>query len=152
MGNKDSDKTKQYKIKAEKKTNGKKEGKKKGKKKHSKLKKAILICFILMVLVGLTGVGIVAGIFLSDKWTLTREELIANENTVVLDSKGKQIAVLSASDGDANRKIVPFDQMGKYTADAYVAIEDKRFYEHDGVDILRTGKATINYLFNIFSS
>lgn len=146
MGNKDNDKTKQYKIKAEKQTKGKKEGKKKGKKKHSKLKKAILICFILMVLAGLTGVGIVAGIFLSDKWTLTREELIANENSVVLDSKGKQIAVLSASEGDANRKIVPFDEMGKYTADAYVAVEDKRFYDHDGVDILRTGKATINYL------
>ena len=108
MGNKDSDKTKQYKIKAEKQTKNKKEGKKKGKKKHSKLKKAILICFILMVLAGLTGVGIVAGIFLSDKWTLTREELIANENSVVLDSKGKQIAVLSATDGDANRKIVSF--------------------------------------------
>lgn len=146
MGNKESDKTKQYKVKAEKQTKGNKEGKKKGKKKHSKLKKAILICFILMVLVGLTGVGIVAGIFLSDKWTLTREELIANENTVVLDSKGKQITVLSATDGDANRKIVPFDEMGKYTADAYVVIEDKRFYEHDGVDILRTGKATISYL------
>ncbi len=146
MGNKDSDKTKQYKIKAEKQTKNKKEGKKKGKKKHSKLKKAILICFILMVLAGLTGVGIVAGIFLSDKWTLTREELIANENSVVLDSKGKQIAVLSATDGDANRKIVSFDQMGKYTADAYVVVEDKRFYEHDGVDILRTGKATISYL------
>lgn len=146
MGNRDSDKTKQYKIKAEKQTKGKKEGKKKGKKKHSKLKKAILICFILMILAGLTGVGIVAGIFLSDKWTLTREELIANENSVAVDSKGKQIAVLSASSGDANRKIVSFDEMGKYTADAYVAVEDKRFYEHDGVDILRTGKATINYL------
>lgn len=146
MGKKDSDKTKQYKIKTEKQTKGKKEGKKNGKKKHAKLKKAILICFILMVLAGLTGVGIVAGIFLSDKWTLTRKELIANENSVVLDSKGKQIAVLSASDGDANRKIVPFDQMGKYTADAYVAVEDKRFYEHDGVDILRTGKATVSYI------
>jgi len=70
MGNKDSDKTKQYKIKAEKQPKNKKEGKKKGKKKHSKLKKAILICFVLVVLLGLAGVGVVAGIFLSDKWTL----------------------------------------------------------------------------------
>ncbi|MCI9038812.1 MAG: PASTA domain-containing protein [Clostridia bacterium] len=146
MGNKDSDKTKQYKIKAEKQPKNKKEGKKKGKKKHSKLKKAILICFVLVVLLGLAGVGVVAGIFLSDKWTLTREELVANENSVVLDSKGKQIAVLSASEGSANRKLINFDQMGKYTADAYVAVEDKRFYEHDGVDILRTGKATVSYL------
>ncbi len=31
--------------------------------------------------------------------------------------------------------------------DAFVAIEDKRFYEHNGVDWLRTAKATINYIF-----
>lgn len=146
MGKKDNDKTKQYRIKAEKQPKEKKEGKKKGKKKHSKLKKAILICFVLMVLLGLTGVGIVAGIFLSDKWTLTREDLVANENGVVFDSKEKQISVLSASEGDVNRKLITFDQMGKYTADAYVAVEDKRFYEHNGVDILRTAKATVSYI------
>lgn len=146
MENKDNDKTKQYRIKAEKQPKAKKEGKKKGKKKHSKLKKAILICFVLMILLGLTGVGIVAGIFLSDKWTLTREDLVANENGVVFDSKEKQISVLSASEGDVNRKLITFDQMGKYTADAYVAVEDKRFYEHNGVDILRTAKATVSYI------
>lgn len=148
MGNKNSDKTKQYKIKTEKTSKGKKEGKKKGKKKHSKLKKAILICFVLMLLLGLTGVGVVAGIFLSDKWTLTREELVTNENSVVFDMKEKQIAVVSANDEGENRKIVSLDQMGKYTADAYVAVEDKRFYEHNGVDILRTAKATVSYVLN----
>ena len=30
---------------------------------------------------------------------------------------------------------------------AFVAIEDKRFYDHKGVDWLRTAKATMNYLF-----
>ena len=146
---KKDDKTKQYKIKSSKKAGKvKEEGKnKKGKKKkHSKLKKAILIFFILIFLLCLIGVGIVAGIVFSDKWALTREDLIANENTEVLDKDGKQIALLDASEGDGNRKIVTFDKMGKYTANAYVAIEDKRFYEHSGVDILRTAKATISYI------
>lgn len=31
---------------------------------------------------------------------------------------------------------------------AFIAIEDKRFYEHNGVDWLRTFKAIVNYIFN----
>ena len=135
------DKTKQYKIKTSKR-------KDKKKKKHSKLKKAILIFFVIIFLLCLIAVGIFAGIFFSDKWALTREEVIANGNTEVLDSKGKQIALLSASQGNGNRKVITFDEMGEFTADAYVAVEDKRFYEHSGIDILRTAKATVSYLLN----
>ena len=32
---------------------------------------------------------------------------------------------------------------------AFIAIEDKRFYDHSGVDWLRTAKATFNYLFKL---
>ncbi len=37
--------------------------------------------------------------------------------------------------------------MPKHLYNAFIAIEDKRFYEHSGVDFLRTGKAVLNYLF-----
>ena len=30
---------------------------------------------------------------------------------------------------------------------AFIAIEDRRFYEHNGVDWARTGMATVNYVF-----
>lgn len=151
MGNKKkhANDTKQYKIKRSK--NAKKADTIKV-RKHPKLRKVILIFVILIFLLALTGGGILAGIFFSDKWSITREELIANGNTEVYDSEGKQIAVLSVSEGNENRKVISLDQMGKYTANAYVAIEDKRFYEHSGVDILRTGKATISYLMRRGSS
>lgn len=139
---KSSNSAKQYKVKESKKT------KKTNKKKHSTLKKVILILFALVVIAILIGGGIIAGIFFSDKWAITKEELIANGNTEVYDSDGKQIAILSVEEGDGNRKVVSLDQMGKYTANAYIAIEDKRFYEHSGVDILRTAKATISYILN----
>lgn len=159
--NTENSKTKQYKIQTSKKSKktrrneenmkgANKKGKKK--KKHSKLKKVILIFFLLIMLLGLTAVGMVAGIFFSDKWTITEKELTAKENTVVLDADGKQLAILSAEEGDGNRKIVNLDQMGKYTANAYIAVEDKRFYEHSGVDILRTGKATVSYILHKGSS
>ena len=41
----------------------------------------------------------------------------------------------------------PLSEMPSYLPMAFVAIEDHRFYEHDGVDVLRTGKAVFNHLF-----
>ncbi len=147
---KDKDKTKQYKIQKSKKTKnnkeeGSKETKKGKKKKHKVLKRVILTLFLLVMLTGLTSAGIVAGIFFSDKWSITKEELIANGNSEVYDADNKLLAVLKVEEGDGNRKVVPIDQMGKHTVNAYVAIEDKRFYEHTGIDLLRTAKATVSY-------
>jgi len=38
--------------------------------------------------------------------------------------------------------------MSQYLPKAFVAIEDERFYEHDGVDIKRTAAATLTYVLN----
>ena len=152
-------KTKQYEIngkirnklnKKEGKREEQKETKKQGKKrkKHPILKRVILTIFILVMLTGLAGVGIVAGIFFSDKFNITEQELVAYGNTEVFDSENNLTELLKPEEGGVNRKIITLDQMGKYTANAYIAIEDKRFYEHSGVDLLRTAKATISYALN----
>lgn len=41
----------------------------------------------------------------------------------------------------------PISEMPSYLPCAFVAIEDHRFYEHDGVDVLRTARAAANHLF-----
>lgn len=139
--NNETDKTKKYKIKTEKSKKTKS-----NKKKHPKLKKAILIIFILGIILCLIGAGIVAGIFFSDKFKLTEEDLkITNINGYIKDKNGEIIGTLS---GDENRKIVTFDDMPEYLPKAFIAIEDKRFYEHNGVDIKRTTYATIMYALN----
>lgn len=45
----------------------------------------------------------------------------------------------------------PIDEMSPHLADAFVAIEDHRFYKHRGVDILRSGKAVLNSVFHFTS-
>ncbi len=47
--------------------------------------------------------------------------------------------------GDQNRFWVSAEEMPKALLDAVVAVEDKRFYDHNGVDVITTAKATINY-------
>ena len=47
---------------------------------------------------------------------------------------------------DENRIWVEIDQIPKNLQNAFVAIEDERFYKHHGVDLRRTVRATLNYL------
>lgn len=42
----------------------------------------------------------------------------------------------------------PIENMPEYLVNAFIAIEDKRFYTHDGVDWYRTLAAGVNYILN----
>lgn len=138
----DNEKTK--KVKTVKNTN-KKDKKNKG--KHSKLKKCIKIIVITIIVLLIIGAGVVAGVFFGlfgDDLKITSTDLdIKMENSVLIDSNGNEIARLN---GDENREIITMAEMGEYLPKAFVAIEDKRFYEHSGVDIKRTLGATIKYV------
>ena len=52
--------------------------------------------------------------------------------SVVLDNKGDKFAELFES--DQRRVWVPLSQMPEYVQRAFVAAEDKRFYQHKGID------------------
>lgn len=124
--------------------------KRKEKKDHSKLKKVILILVILFFLILLIAGGVFVGIFFSDKFALTKEELlIGTSNTMIYDAEGNVILELS---GKENRKIISLEQMSDYLPKAFVAIEDERFYKHQGIDIKRTAAATFTYVVNSGSS
>lgn len=55
-----------------------------------------------------------------------------SENTIVYAADG---SVLAEWRGDEDRIAIDIDQMPQHLLDAVVAIEDRRFWEHDGVDI-----------------
>ena len=60
--------------------------------------------------------------------------------TIVYDSAGEQIQTLVKA--SSNRKPVTYDQLPQDLIDAFVAIEDSRFWTHNGIDlkgILRAG-------------
>ena len=151
MKNNNSDKTKKYKMNAAKvskrRNSGKKEKKeKKEKKKHPILKRFFITCFLLFLILTLSGIGAFAGIFFSDKWKVNKSDLeISLQNTLVYDKDGKKIAELT---GDENRKIITLAEMGEYLPNAFVAIEDERYYSHYGVDIKRTAGAIVTYILN----
>ena len=52
--------------------------------------------------------------------------------SVILDGKGDKFAELFES--DQRRVWVPLSQIPEYVQHAFVAAEDKRFYQHKGID------------------
>ena len=50
--------------------------------------------------------------------------------------------------GEDNRVWAELEDIPLHVRQAAVAIEDERFYEHNGVDVMSTLKATFGYLFN----
>lgn len=135
----DDEKTKKMKMGKE----NKKKTKKKG--KHPKLMLALKILLVIIVICIIIAAGVVAGVvfgLFGDKFDVN-ELKIENQNSVVVDKNGEVIASLN---GDENREIISLEEMGKYIPKAFVAIEDERFYKHNGVDLKRTIGATVQYV------
>ncbi|HSJ16427.1 MAG TPA: PBP1A family penicillin-binding protein [Longimicrobiales bacterium] len=59
----------------------------------------------------------------------------------LLDRNGEKFASLAPFE----RHVVPLDSLGDHVAQAFIAVEDRRFWEHDGVDWRRVfGAALVN--------
>ena len=125
-------------IAKEKLKNGKK------KKKHKILRRVIKI-ILSLIIIGIVAVAaFIFATFNSDKWSITREQLLSDAGAKIYDADGELILELT---GDEINKKVKLDEMGKIP-DAFIAIEDERFYEHNGVDIKRTGSAIFSFIFS----
>ena len=96
--------------------------------------KSLLVCvFAVMVIGACSGVGVIRGIIASAP---TIDDIVATPTgflSTVLDANGNQTATLVAS--GSNRRAVTIDEIPKNLQHAFVAIEDERFYEHNGIDV-----------------
>ena len=123
-----------------------KKEKKKFSKKHPVISIIIKLCILLFVAILVVGAGIICGMIYGgwgDDFEITQEELvIGSSNSIILDKDGNKLAELS---GDDNRKIIKLDQIPENLKDAYVSIEDERFYNHNGIDFKRTAGAIFKY-------
>ena len=136
--------------KAEKKKNRKeakmaKKAEKRKKIKHPMLRifgRVILVAIILGIVAVVAAVVAIISIFKTDKWNITREQLLSNAGATIYDKDGNQIIELT---GDEINKRITFEEMGNVPK-AFIAIEDERFYEHKGVDFKRTASAIVGYV------
>ena len=128
------------------------------KKKEKRIPRAAAVTAAVLALLIL--VGAVAG------WLGLRPYLGSELDLTLLDISARTPSILyayqpvgrQARSGDLHpapdsslsesppRIYVPYEEMPPALIDAFVAIEDKRFWTHDGVDLLRTARAGLGYL------
>lgn len=100
----------------------------------------LLCCFA----VGAIGVGFLVATSFDEIPSLEDYSLMsAPQNSTIYDVDGEVIGVISVSD----RKPVTSGEIAQAAKDATVSIEDERFYDHEGVDLMGIMRALYyNYL------
>lgn len=76
-------------------------------------------------------------------------ETFNNTPSVIYDSNKNVLAQFGA---ERNRKNINYDDIPKELVNAYISIEDKRYFSHHGVDIKRTAGAIFSYVIHRGSS
>ncbi|MCR5716779.1 MAG: PBP1A family penicillin-binding protein [Lachnospiraceae bacterium] len=94
----------------------------------------LLVALISLAIIGAAaGIGVFRGILASAPDISNIDVSPSGYSTFVYDAENNQIAKLVST--DANRVPVTIAQIPEDLAHAFVAIEDARFYEHNGIDI-----------------
>ena len=107
-------------------------------KKHPIIRKIVKILIIGIIIFLIIRLAIT-----THRWKKLAKDMLANENSVVLDIDGNIIAKIGE---EKIKKTVSSDNIPKDLKNAYVSIEDERFYSHMGVDAKRTGGAVLTYV------
>lgn len=108
---------------------------------------ALLIIAMVCTIIG-TGIGVGMYTAVSTEINdMNLSDLAHNKFSYVMytDENGKE-AELERIRSSFNREWKPSEDISQYLKDAAVAIEDERFYKHNGIDLKRTTGATIKYI------
>ncbi len=98
----------------------------------------------LRVMALLAGLGLLAivstvfGMMMAVASDLPALEEPASQNSVIVDRRGERLGLLT---GNTNRILLKETQIAPVMKHAIIAIEDKRFYTNDGVDLRGIGRA-----------
>jgi len=103
----------------------------------------ILFIFVFTFLI----VSVVVSIYMLGiyKKGVDISDIKLNSISHIYDGKNKEISVIYNKDTRVYTKV---SELPKYVYNSFVAIEDKRFYQHGGFDMKRFMGAVVNYVFN----
>jgi penicillin-binding protein 2A len=103
------------------------------------MKRKLLIGVAAVVSTFIIGITGYIAILLAGNYVVDEQMLVMDSTTTLVDEEGKIISKLYIED----RKLVDIEQIPQHVQQAFIAIEDARFYEHHGIDL----KAIIRALY-----
>ncbi len=129
------------------------------KSRRAKMEKKLGVVFlktllVLMIAVGVAGIcgviGIVKGTIENAPDITSASVLPRGYKSVVYDADGNKTAELVAE--GTNRTYVKIENIPKHVQQAFIAIEDERFYEHNGVDVQGMLRAGVKFVTSGFKT
>ena len=142
-------KEKERREEAEKKnksSNGRKRGRKSNeeienekKQRRKKFRRKIILFLILVILIAIAITLAISAY----SWRQLTKDIFLNKRSVVVDTEGNVIATLGA---EQKKVTIEYEDIPKNLVNAYISIEDERYYSHFGIDIKRTGGAILSYI------
>lgn len=115
------------------------------KKKKKKINKTNVFALIISIIACIGLIALALGMvliatFLKDKPNLSISDFTNSESSIVYDYEGNEIAELGAT----IRENVSYEDLPDCLINAFVAIEDSRYFEHNGFDVPRFAKAFLS--------
>ncbi|GMQ63869.1 transglycosylase domain-containing protein [Vallitalea maricola] len=96
--------------------------------------KILVFAFLLLIIVGVcAGLGFVKSIIDSAPDINVEDIVPKGYTSFIYDQDGNEIVQLHGS--NANRIFVELDEIPTYLQDSFIAIEDERFWQHNGIDV-----------------
>jgi penicillin-binding protein 1A len=122
--------------------------KKKPKKAKGSLFKRIILIILLIGIIGMVAGATTFFVMASGAPPLDESLLKDPLSSKVYDMDGNKIYEFGAE----KRTYVPLDQIPEDLKNAVIAVEDARFYEHHGLDVIRLGGAVVANITDGFGS
>lgn len=107
------------------------------------IKRILLFGISVLVIVGV-GISIYVANIISKSPTVTQDSLIGTMPSVIYDKDGEVVTKL----GEKDRILIDPSNIPQNLEDAILSIEDRRFYEHNGIDLFRIVGALVSNVKN----
>lgn len=115
----------------------------------------LLSIFLVVVITGTivaTAMTVYVLEFMDESTDVTMKELENSANTIVYANDGDKLVQLYAVQSEVQRIPIDIEKIPQHVRDAFVCVEDERFYSHEGVDYKRTFAAFANMFMHIYDT
>lgn len=118
----------------------------KRKRTRVRLFKACLIGILGLGILGLVGGGLLFKKIIDDTPQITADDLKPSAYTTTAYANDEETILGTFVSAGSNRVFTSLDNIPEYLQNAFIAVEDSRFYEHNGIDIKGIARAAVTGL------
>ena len=119
---------------------------KKRKKAGMRWLKVLLLIFLGAGILGLAGGGLLFKKIIDDTPQITEDSIKPSAYTTTAYANDGETVLGTFVSAGSNRVYTSLENIPKYLQDAFIAVEDSRFYDHKGIDVKGITRAFVNVL------